>query len=371
MRFIRVPRRPVEDVFSLMFHPPKMLRLCLLLLIGILLSGCETLSYYGQAVEGQLSIWWQREPIEQVLADPGTEDALKQQLALVLEIREFASAQLGLPDNNSYRYYSDLQRPHVVWNVFAAEEFSVSARRWCFPVAGCVSYRGYFSEQDAEDFARQLQQQQLDTYVGGVSAYSTLGWFDDPVLSTFIVYPEVRLAGLIFHELAHQQLYVAGDTTFNESFATAVELEGVRRWLASHGKPEQMQNYLQNQQLRQDFVQVVLGLRTALDALYQSGVPPEQMRQRKQALIATFIERDYADFKQRWGAVDRYDRWIAAGLNNAKLNTIASYHHWLGALQRLMVESGPDLAVFYQRAGSLAQLDTDERETRLEALAEQ
>ena len=331
----------------------------------VLLSACETLHYYSQAAEGQLSIWWRRQPIESLLDDPATDAKLKRRLQLVEEIRSFASSNLGLPDNDSFRYYTDLQRSHVVWNVFAAPEFSVEPLRWCFPVAGCVSYRGYFARGDAELFADKLKRQGLDTYVGGVAAYSTLGWFNDPLLNTFLHYDDVHLAGLIFHELAHQQLYVPGDTTFNESFATSVQNAGVQRWLESRGNAALMQQYLREQAFQRDFVETLLTLRQRLAVLYASDLAAPQMRRQKQVLLDDFVTGDYAAFKKRWGGSGAYDKWVGSGLNNASLNTVSSYNRWLSAFGNLLAQSGDNFSEFYRRAGQLAEMKPERRREQL------
>lgn len=367
----------------------KLASVCFVFVIVLLSSACESVSYYSQAAAGQFSIWWQSQPIEMVIADKSTDLQEKQRLQKVLLIRDFASEHLLLPDNNSYRYYSDLKRSHVVWNVFAAKEFSISPMQWCFPIAGCVSYRGYFSEQAASDYADNLAAQGYDTYVGGVAAYSTLGWFADPILNTFISRNEARLAGLIFHELAHQQVYLAGDTRFNESFATAVEIVGVKRWLASKERAASTVNqsdtqllaqYLQQINIQKDFVALMLKMRQQLDDLYQQQISSEQKRQGKQKIISDLINQNYPAFKAKWGGINNYDRWVSNeqvapdtafshhSLNNAKLSTIASYHQWLPAFQQLLIEVNNDLPSFYRRVQQLAELDTSERGFRLEAL---
>ncbi|MEE8060029.1 MAG: aminopeptidase [Pseudomonadales bacterium] len=342
----------------------------LILILSPLLAGCETAAYYSQAVQGQWSLWWQRQPIEELVADETLDPELKQRLQQVLDIREFAYKQLGLPNNNTYRYYSDLHRSAVVWNVFAAEEFSVIPKQWCFPIAGCVSYRGYFSEQAAKDYADKLARQGYDTYVGSVAAYSTLGWFDDPVLNTFIHYDEAHLAGLIFHELAHQQLYIPGDTTFNESFASTVEVAGIERWLAHQQRPELMDVYLHRQRLSRDFIATLLQGRKSLEKLYQQDIHELQKRQRKQHIIDELVTQQYPAFKSRWNGVTHYDKWINHSLNNAKLSTLASYHQWQPALQRILFESEGDLTVFYQRVEQLAQQAKEQREQTLELLSQ-
>ncbi len=358
-----------------------------LLLVLILLGGCETISYYSQAAQGQWALWRLRQPIEQLVVDSSLDPVLKQRLQQVQMIRQFASRQLALPDNNSYRYYSDLQRRYVVWNVFATEEFSVSPRHWCFPIAGCVSYRGYFSEPAARGYADKLNRQGYDTYVGGVAAYSTLGWFADPVLNTFINYDELRLAGLIFHELAHQQVYIAGDTMFNESFASAVAFAGIERWLTYQQRPEQVSVYVDSQSISRDFITLLLQAREQLAQLYQLDLPEQEKRARKQQFFNDIVAVRYPAFKEKWYAiaekrepkarrhivnqVDQYDQWLSVSLNNAKLSTLASYYQWQPAFQYLLAEAKGDLTVFYQRVKSLAKLDYELRQQRLEVLAEQ
>jgi predicted aminopeptidase len=255
-----------------------------------------------------------------------------------------------------------------VWNVFAAEEFSIAPMQWCFPIAGCVSYRGYFSEQAARQYAEQMAEQGYDTYVGGVAAYSTLGWFADPVLNTFIGRDDVRLAALLFHELAHQQVYVPGDTQFNESFATAVEIEGVKRWLAKVDAEPLLAGYLQHRKIQQDFVSTMLTAREKLDALYQQELPNVDKSDSKQQLLKGIVEDDYAAFVSRWDGLADYDPWVKTSLNNAKLGTIASYHQWLPAFAQLLALENYDLPRFYQRVADLAALDNEQRQVQLSAL---
>lgn len=368
----------------------KTFRVLYSILLLLSLSACESLSFYSQAAQGQWSLWWQRESVKNLLADPSTDPALKQKLEQVVQIRRFASEQLALPDNNSYRYYADIKRPYVVWNVFAAEEFSVTPRQWCFPVAGCVSYRGYFSEQAARDYAKLLAAQGYDTYVGGVAAYSTLGIFADPLLNTFIERDELRLAGLIFHELAHQQVYLPGDTTFNESFASAVEMAGVKRWLQSAvavgsdigGDIKRevsaellLKRYQQRQLIHQDFIATMLAGRQRLQQLYQADFPAEKKRKHKQQIIDELIQRDYVVFKQRWVGQANYDFWLQPAIgqvpviNNAKLSTLASYHQWVPAFLQLLEQQGGDMAAFYQQVKILAQMKATPREQILAALS--
>ena len=326
------------------------------------------MGYYWQSVNGQLDVWRRERPVEAVIADPATAQPLKDRLARVIEIREFASRELGLPENRSYRGYADLERPFVVWNVFAAPEFSVQPLRWCFPFVGCVSYRGYFSREEAERFAAGLAEQGNDVYVGGVLAYSTLGWFSDPVLNTFVNYPEAEVARLIFHELAHQLLYVRDDTVFNESFAVAVELEGVRRWVARSGDTARLQEFRRVRRIRAEFAGLMMKYRDRLDALYRTRLAPDAMRERKQDLLAE-LEPEYHKLKAGWDGFAGYDRWFAKAPNNAQLASITAYSQRVPAFEALLEREGGDLARFYAAARQLGGLPREERDQQLNALA--
>lgn len=353
------------------------LRILILFLVTFI-TGCESLSYYSQAVAGQWALLSQRQAIETLVASEATDPALKTSLLKITAIREFASDELQLPFNKSYRYYVDMQREYVVWNVVAAEEFSVEPRQWCFPIAGCVSYRGYFDHQRALHYAARLQQQGYDIYVGGVAAYSTLGWFADPVLNTFLQHDDIRMAGLVFHELAHQLVYVPGDTAFNESFARAVELAGVQRWLLHHSlqlsttvadnSAQLMSAYQQRQAMQEDFVATVLQLREQLHESYQQPLSAAAMSAVKRQRLQQFISEDYQAFKQRWDNTTVYDDWLGSGLNNAKLASLANYHQWLPAFQRLLAQSEDDFAGFYLRVAELSELDSEQRRSALERL---
>ena len=334
-----------------------------------LVAGCGTLSYYSQAVSGHLDLLRRATPIAEQLRAESTPVALKARLQTVLRIRDFASRELGLPDNGSYRSYADLGRQYVVWNVFAAPEFSLEPVRYCFPFAGCVGYRGYFGEADADAEATQLRAQGYDVHVGGVPAYSTLGWFDDPVLSTFVNYPEGELARLLFHELAHQLLYVKNDTRFNESFATAVEQAGVERWLAQQGDDGKRTAYQRSQAMRREFLDLLLKYRLALEQHYRKDLPEDAKRLGKAQLFAG-MEQDYRQLKASWGGFAGYDRWLTAKPNNATFASIVLYTEWVPALRALLEREGGDLPRFYAAAKELAQLPLKQREARLRALLE-
>lgn len=340
-----------------------------LLLVLMPLAGCSTVSYYRQSIGGQLELWKKRQPIADLLTAPGMSDVLREKLQTTLAIRDFASTELALPDNDSYRSYADLQRPFVVWNVFAAQPFELNLKRWCFPFAGCVGYRGYFSQSDAQEFADGLAAKGMDVYVGGVAAYSTLGWFDDPLLNTVLNRPPARIAGLIFHELAHQQLYVEGDTAFNEGFATAVQLEGVRRWLAKYGDETQRRDYAQFQRRQTDFVTLVTAARDRLRAVYALGADKTDMRTQKTAIQAE-LRQQYQRLKKRWDGYSGYDAWFAQPLNNAQLAAVTTYRDRVPAFQQLLAQQHGDMAAFYKACAALGELPASERRLALAAVGQ-
>lgn len=335
------------------------------LLAAWLLSGCSSLDYYGHLARGQFELLRARQPVNELLADPAQDPTLQRRLALAQEARTFASAQLALPDNGSYRVYADIHRPYVVWNLFATPEFSLESQNHCFPIAGCVAYRGFYELGRARGAAALLKQEGLDTWVGGVEAYSTLGWFDDPILSSMLRWDDDRLAALIFHELAHQRLYVPDDTAFNESFASFVEREGLRQWRASRGLPPK--DDLRRQ--RGDaFVELVMASRVRLEQLYARDLPAEAMRQAKQAEFER-LRRDYRALRDaEWGGVGPYDSWVEGPMNNAKLLPFGLYDQWVPAFAALFREVEGDWSAFYERAGLLGRLSTAERSKALESL---
>jgi predicted aminopeptidase len=337
---------------------------CLLLLA----SGCANIGYYLQSVGGQFDIWRRERPIRDVIADPGTPASLKEKLAQVLEIRRFASAELNLPHTDSYTLYADLERPYVVWNVFATPEFSMQPTQWCFPFAGCVGYRGYFSRSGAERFATGLAEQGNDIFVGGIPAYSTLGWFADPVLNTYIHYSRYRIAQLIFHELAHQKVYAGNDSMFNESFAVVVEQEGVRRWLADHGTAREKSTYDREQQYRDDFIGLVQAYHDRLTALYGSGLTPDTMRERKNRTLDEMTP-DYERLKMRWGGYKGYDAWFARRPNNAQIASLAIYTKLVPGFRALLRQHRGEFPAFYAAVKALAELPMEERADRLKRLA--
>ena len=338
-------------------------RALLALSLSLLLSSC----YYLQAAGGQLEVLRKRESIDRLLDDPDTPAALAARLSLVRAAREFSITELGLPDNGSYRSFAALDRDYVVWNVVAAPEFSVEARTWCFPIAGCVAYRGYFSQRRARAKAAQLKAEGQDVFVGGVTAYSTLGIFDDPVLSTMLGRDDTALVALLFHELAHQRLYLPGDTAFSESFASAVEELGVERWLSARARGDQWRRYRARKALAGELTALALAARDDLAALYAGPLTPAEKRRAKaarlEALAAALTSRALAH------GVDAREARFAQPLNNARLALWSAYERHVPALRRLFRDCGEDFQCFYASAAQLAQLDAAERERRLAALA--
>ena len=318
-------------------------------LVAVSSGGC----YLLQSVEGQLDLMSKRVPIARVTAKASTPPALRAQLEAVSAIRDFASHELGLPDNGSYRSYADLGRRYVVWNVVAAPEFSVDPKQWCYPIVGCVAYRGYFVEARAHRFADRLRSRGLDVTLGGVAAYSTLGHFDDPVLNTMMGWYDVELAAFIFLELTHQLLYVPNDSSFNEALATTVEEEGVRRWLQAQGREEDLAKHLLEQQHYLEVVGLMSATRAELRTVYAAGLPPQAMRERKRAAF-TALRSSFVRLKAQWGGHAPFESWFAEDLNNAHLASIATYFACVPGFERELAAAGGDLGAFYARARALA-----------------
>lgn len=335
-----------------------------------LLSGCAQVGYLGQAVGGHLELLARAKPVDEWLAQPDLAPALRERLALSQQMREFAVRELALPDNASYRRYADLQRPAVVWNVVAAPELSLRLKTWCYPLMGCAGYRGFFAREQAEALAAELRAEGWDVWVYGVPAYSTLGWTNwlggDPLLSTFIRYPEPELAGLIFHELAHQVLYVADDTAFNESYASAVEQLGLQAWLAQRGAqgPIDAAAHALRQQRRAEFQALTARYRQQLDALYRSRLAPQAQRERKAELLAALRAAHAALRDGPWGGDKRYDSWMA-GASNASLAIQAAYSDLTPAFVALFERQQRDWGRFHAEVRRLAALPPEQRRREL------
>lgn len=337
------------------------------LLAAVLLNGCSSLDYYGQLAEGQWQLLRARQPVERLLDDPATPAPLRQRLTQAEQARRFASEHLKLPDNRSYRVYADLGRPYVVWNVFATPELSLQPVIHCFPIAGCVAYRGYYRQGAARGAAALMRQQGLDTYIGGVEAYSTLGWFDDPILSSMVGWGDERLAAVIFHELAHQRFYVQDDTEFNESFASFVEQEGSRQWRVVRGLPAIQEHALRQ---REQFIQLVLDSRARLEAIYASPRNEAGKRAAKQVEFERLRQAYQQMRDEQWNGDKRYDAWMYGPMNNAKLLPFGLYDQWVPAFAALFGQVGGDWTLFYQRVEALGQLPVEQRKAALGRLAE-
>jgi predicted aminopeptidase len=335
-----------------------------------LLTACASLDsvdYYWQGAAGQLDLLARSEPIPEAMSKGDA--TLAARLLQVQEIRRFASRNLGLPENGSYTRYADLGRPFVTWSVFATPTLSLEPRQWCFPVAGCVDYRGYFDESAAHREAARLEADGDDVYVGGVPAYSTLGWFDDPVLSTFIRWPETEVARLVFHELAHQLLYVKDDSVFNESFATTVEEAGLERWLAAQKDPVLDAQAARADRLRAVFRHLVRTTRAKLSQVYASDLDPAaKLRAKREAFAA--MKAAYEAAKAGETGLAGYERWFAHAPNNASLAAVGIYTDRIPAFRELLREEDADLPRFYARVRAIAAMARSERDRVLDAATE-
>lgn len=337
-----------------------MARILTMLFLCLPLSGC----YYMQAAAGQWEVIRKREPVGEVIGDPQTSPELATRLRILTEARDFSVDELGLPDNKSYRSYTELERDYVVWNVFAAPEFSLQPKQWCFPVAGCVSYRGYFSRAAAEKHSEHLAGQGYDVAVGGVAAYSTLGKFNDPILSTMMRWDDVALVAVLFHELAHQVVYVKGDSAFNESFATSVEEIGVQRWLESRGEMDKMANYLEARELQQSISGLVASARETLESVYQSSSDDFD----KRALKSEALKKLAEDISSLLSANGRENAgWYSGELNNARLISTTLYEGLLPSFRSVYAKCGREMQCFYAEVKHLAAMTAADREAQLAA----
>lgn len=335
-----------------------------LLLVGLclpLLGACADMGYYLHSVKGHFSIIQQKRDIDDILRDEHVDSKLSQRLQLVQGIRRFAFDELMLPESDSYSEYADLKRNYVLKNLFAAEEFSIRAKQWCYPIVGCAGYRGFFDLERLDEFVSDLQQQNYDVYVASVAAYSTLGWFDDPVLNTFINWPDYRLAGLIFHELAHQQLYVDGDSRFNESFATAVQQAGVEKWLLSQGLDLQLQLYRQHILNRRAVFDLIKQTRNELDQLYQRDINDDEKRRLKAQALERLKAR-YQALAKTHQVKDGFQRWFDGELNNARLVSVSTYNDWVPVFSAILVQQQGDFRAFYNEVERISKVPRQQRQ---------
>ncbi|OYV03330.1 MAG: aminopeptidase [Verrucomicrobiales bacterium VVV1] len=321
-----------------------------LLLVG-LLSSCQTLEFYGQGIRGQVEIFSKSRRIDRVLADPSVRTAVKKQLVAVQGIREFASDHLTLPGDKSYGTYADLGRPYVTWVLYAAPEFSMKPKTWWYPTLGHLDYRGYFRESDTRELAARLKAEGYDVEVGGVDAYSTLGWFHDPVLNCFLYESDVDLAELIFHELTHRRVFRDGDTAFNEGLATAFAEEGVRRWLRHQGRLKDLHRYEERLVKREQFYRQIEVTRGELEKLYASGRPENEMRREKAATLKQ-LQDQLRELRRRWGG-HGLESWLKGDLNNAHLVSVITYQDQGPKFRKLLKDCGGDPEVLFQKAKAL------------------
>ena len=337
-----------------------------LLLGAVAVGGCSSVGYYAQAVQGHMAMLAAARPIDDWIADAQAPGSLKERLLRAREIRAYASRELGLPDNRSYTEYADLGRPAVVWNVFATPALSLELKSWCYLGFGCAGYRGYFNRADADHLAGELRAQGYDVNVAPVPAYSTLGWFSDPLLNTFIHAHDGELARLVFHELAHQVAYAKDDTVFNESFATTVEREGVRRWLATNGDPALREGYTAVQRRRTEFLALLRRYRSELQTrVYRADVPRQTQESEKQRVF-TALRADYRQLRdERWGGWRGYDHFFAQDLNNAHLAAVGAYNDLVPAFEALLARLDGDLPRFYREVARLATLEPVARNAAL------
>lgn len=338
-----------------MCHNATIKRLLFIGLILLNLPACSTLDYYSQSISGQMDVMSKRVSISTLMQTADISDQQSRIFKSILEIRQFASDRLLLPDNESYKTYVDLERDFVVWNVFSTPEFSLTPVSSCFLFAGCLEYKGFFAKQDALDYAQELRGKDNDVFVGGVTAYSTLGWFNDPVLSSMLNYGEFRLAEVMFHELAHQLIYIKDDSAFNEAFATAVANTGVERWLKASQRQADLQQLAVDKRWENEFVSLILKTRKQLESLYASSMSEQTMRTRK-AMIFDLLQRDYQTLKSTRADLADYDNWMAHDLNNAKIASIVTYHDLAASFTRLLASCNDDLAVFYEHVRQLGKL---------------
>jgi predicted aminopeptidase len=343
----------------------RWLQLLALLIYLVVISGCSSVGYYWQAIHGHFAIVAREQPITKVLQQRDLDPVLRHKLELVEQARQFASAKLALPDNGSYTQYADLKRPFVTWNVIATPAFSVTPRHWCYLFAGCFNYRGYFHKEDALGFAKQLKQEGFDVAVAGAWAYSTLGWFDDPVLNTMLQHDDTDVIGTLFHELGHQTVYVKDDSSFNEAFANAVEQEGLRRWYLHIDQPARYQAYLLRQRQRDDVIHMLEDTRAKLRTLYAQALSAVQKRQQKHALFAALKQR-----YQTWRAQHRYsgyDHWMQQDLNNAHLALVATYSDKVPAFLVMLAAQHGNLPAFYREAKRIGAMPAKQRRAALDA----
>ncbi|RLA13296.1 MAG: aminopeptidase [Gammaproteobacteria bacterium] len=340
------------------------MRTFLLLILLLLLNACSDLGYYWHTANGHMTLMNNRVDIDVMLEDPELEPKLRERLRLVKEIRDFSVETLSLPESDSYNNYVQLDRPYALKNLFAATEFSTDLHVWCYPIVGCASYRGYYDEDRLAGYVEQLKAQNFDTYIGFVPAYSTLGWFDDPVLSSFIYWPDYRLAGLLFHELTHQRIFIENDTRFNESLASAVQQAGTELWLKSSNRSAQQVEFRRSIEYQREVVGLIEQTRETLTALYQGDQDETIKRVQKQVIFANTRE-SYVALAQRLNYRGGYESWFAGELNNAKLGSVSAYHEQLPAFLAILKARNYDFSAFFDTVEGISELEKAERDACL------
>jgi len=344
----------------------------------MLMSGCSTVGYYSQIVSGHMKIVLGKRSLDEVASDENIDESIKHRIGVAQKARNFGIKKLGLPNNESYTSFYDTGKRYVTWNVVAADEFSFEPRTWCFPIAGCVSYRGYYSEASAQEYADALAEEEgVDVAVNGATAYSTLGWFRDPLLNTMLDRSDPSIASLLFHELAHQQLYVGDDSTFNESYASFVEKVGLNQWRQNEAVVNpQPDSELVNAELearkkrREQFIELLSTARSDLEVLYESEIDIEKKREQKKQRFAQ-MHTDYAELKRSWDDYEGYDHWFSTELNNARLVSVSTYNEYIPAFEVMFDQSGGSLTNFYKTAKDIAELPAEERTAVMEELLSQ
>ena len=338
----------------------------IIVLFLVICSGCSSITYYSQSIAGQTEIWMRQKPIDDLLAEPDLDPQLKNRLELVKAIRQFSITELGLPDNESYLKYADLQRRFVVWTIYATPRYSLTPQTWCYLVVGCLRYKGFFNEKTAMNEVVKLRKQGLDVYMGGVTAYSTLGWFSDPVLNTMFNWSDIELTKVIFHELAHQLLYIKNDTVFNESFAETVAIIGIRKWLEQQNNEELRIKFEKHRAIQQLFNKLVFKYKGKLQKLYQSDLTETVMEKEKSEIFMA-LQNEYDQEKINWQSIT-YDSWFENNLNNAKLASVLTYYEYVGDMLAIYEKSARQIDRFFV---IMKQLSRCEQSNRIRLIKEQ
>jgi predicted aminopeptidase len=332
------------------------------LVLLCLLTACSGPAYYTQAISGQLKLMHARQDIQALLKDPSTSAELTEQLKLAEQLISFAQDSLDLPADGSYSSYVEVEGDALVWNVVATEEFSLQARKWCFPVAGCVPYRGFFNQQKARNSAEKLRTKGMDVSVSPSAAYSSLGWFSDPLLSTMLSGSDTRLAAYLFHELAHQRLYIKDDGLFNEGYASFVEEAGLKLWLEANQRQDDLQRWQELQDIGKDFGSLIEKIRKELSDLYQTDIPEADKRERKKDIFRSLLHSLDELREEKWQGKKYYANWFEEPPNNARLALYNTYEGSHCAFQGLWLESDGDLRKFHQLAEKKSRLQKEERQ---------